>query len=180
MPGFDRPPIVVAKPGIAPGLPGIWTTALATLLVLVMLVLLLWVVTVNAFGWFWPSRIFQLTFDDGTVRVGQIVGREEIPESPVGDGTRRHRIQLKTGNREATGSDFLWVDEHAVVEMTTPVDLVRVIRSEYGDAFGRIVSATNGSGQPVDPSSPEALEQLLAAGADWRRQRVILERELER
>ncbi len=180
MPGFDRPPIVVAKPGIAPGLPGIWTTALATLLVLVMLVLLLWVVTVNAFGWFWPSRIFQLTFDDGTVRVGQIVGREEIPESPVGDGTRRHRIQLKTGNREATGSDFLWADEQSVLEMTTPVDLVRVIRSEYGDAFGRIVSATDGSGQPVDPSSPEALEQLLAAGADWRRQRVILERELER
>ena len=61
MPGSEstKPALVTNRKGLAPGLPGIWSTALATLLVLVMLALLLWVVAVNAFGWFWPAAVWQ-------------------------------------------------------------------------------------------------------------------------
>jgi phosphate transport system permease protein len=182
MPGSspDRPAIVTAKPGIAPGLPGIWTTALATLMVLFMLVVLLWVVAVNAFAWFWPAKIWQVVLDDGTVRVGQIVGREEVPGAVAEGEAVPHRVQLKVGNREVTGADFLWVDEAEILDATTPTDLVRVVRSEYGDAFGRIVSAVDGDGQTVNPSSSDALERLRAAGAAWRGERERLEKQLER
>ena len=48
------------------GLPGVWSTALATLAVLLMLGALLWVVSVNAFGWFWPARIAEIHEWDAT------------------------------------------------------------------------------------------------------------------
>ena len=58
----------------------------------------------------------------------------------------KHRLQLKTGNRELTGADFSWVDESEIVSRSSPGDLVRVVRSEYGDAFGRIVGALRTTG----------------------------------
>jgi len=180
MPGSSKPPIVTAKPGIAPGLPGIWATALATLMVLLMLAVLLWVVAVNAFAWFWPAKIWQVVLDDGTVRVGQMVAREEVPGAVAEEEAVPHRVQLKVGNREATGADFLWLDEGAILDLATPPDLVRIVRSEYGDAFGRIESAVGGDGQTVDPSSSEGLERLLAAGSSWRAERKRLQRQLER
>ncbi len=56
MPVSERqlPPFAQARPGLPSGLTGVWMTALATLAVLVMLGALLWIVAVNAFGWFWP------------------------------------------------------------------------------------------------------------------------------
>jgi phosphate transport system permease protein len=182
MPGSDadRPPIVTAKPGLAPGLPGIWSTALATLLILVMLTALLWVVATNAFGWFWPARIWQVTLDDGTLRMGQIVGREAVPIALAGRDEPTHRVQLKVGNREVTRDDFLWLDEAEIVDSTTSADLVRVVRSEYGDAFGRIVAAVDGDGRNVDLSSSDALERLLVEGAALRGARARLQRQLEK
>jgi len=153
---------------------------LATLLILAMLTVLLWVVAVNAFGWFWPARIWQVTLDDGTVRVGQIVGREAVPSALAGGDESTHRVQLKVGNRETTRADFLWVDEAVILDSTTPADLVRVVRSEYGDAFGRIVAAVDGDGRNVDLSSSDALDRLLVEGAALRGERARLQRQLEK
>ena len=60
MPGSEptRTSFITDRAGLAPGLPGIWSTALATLLVLVMLALLLWIVAVNALAWFWPADVW--------------------------------------------------------------------------------------------------------------------------
>ncbi len=175
-----KPPIVTKTRGIAPGLPGIWTTALATLAVLVMLLLLLWVVAVNAFGWFWPSRISELRLEDGSVLVGERVAREPVP-AVLGDvaGTG-YRLQLKVGNRELTGADFVWVEERDIRELAQPPDLVRVIRSEYGDAFGRIVGAADADGRELEPVERGDLSRLLALGAELRRERNRLERRRDR
>ena len=181
MPGSEssRQPIVATTSGAAPGLAGTWATALATLLVLAMLATLLAIVVVNAFGWFWPARIAELERADGTVLVGEQVGREAIPA--VTDAAElQHRVQLKVGNRELTGSDFVWVPEAEILAMTEPEDLVRVVRSEYGDAFGRIVGAVDGSGAPFDLTTPSALDELLESGALMRRERRRLEDELEK
>ena len=118
MPGSEpsREPIVATAPGAAPGLAGIWATALATLLVLAMLATLLAIVLVNAVGWFWPARIAELERADGTVLVGERVGREAMPATA--DATEPlHRVQLKVGNRELTGSDFVWVPEAEILAM---------------------------------------------------------------
>lgn len=162
------------------GLVGIWTTGLATMLVLAMLVALMAIVAVNAFGWFWPSRISELELVDGSERIGIVVAREEIPSMADQEAAVVHRLQLKVGNRELTRSDFVWLDEAEVVGRSTPEDLVRVVRTEYGDAFGRIVQAYGADSSAIPPGSPDALEGLLAAGRQWRAELRRLEGERDR
>jgi phosphate transport system permease protein len=178
MPGSDR--IVGSRAGLPSGLPGVWVTGLATLAVLLMLAVLLWVVAVNAFGWFWPARITELVLADGTVKIGEVVAREEIPVSEAGVVALEGRLQLKTGNRELTRADFFWVDEAAIVSSAQPPELVRIVRSEYGDAFGRIVGAVNESGAKIDVRSASALDGLLGGGEKWRSELDRLEDERDR
>jgi len=177
MPGSEppRPNLTSGRKGLAPGLPGIWSTALATVLVLAMLALLLWVVSVNAFAWFWPASVWQVVEHDGTVHIGIKVGREVVPGTA--DDEREHRLQLKVGNRDLDGRDFLWLDERAIASMDRPGDLVRVVRSEYGDAFGRIVGAVGLDGEAIPVDDPTAIAALLAEGEDRHdRQRRITDR----
>lgn len=162
---------------VAPGLPGIWTTALATAVVLGLLVVLLWIVAVNAFGWFWPSDLWRVELADGRVLVGEEAGREAARDA---SGTTREQIQLKVGNRDVLASDFVWLDVGEVVSRTRPGDLVRVVRTEYGDAFGRIVAATGVDGTPLARVSREALAPLLRQGRQLRREREEILDELER
>ena len=176
----QRASFVGEQKGLASGLPGIWTTALATLAVLLMLTALLWIVAVNAFGWFWPARISEFVLDDGSVRIGEITARELIPLPGEGEVGVLYRLQLKTGNRELTRADFLWVDEDDIAVRSQPEDLVRVVRSEYGDAFGRIVRAYRDDGAAIDLESSGALEGLLKTGEEWRRERRRLEKERAR
>lgn len=178
MPGSDphRAPLAGDRRGLAPGLPGIWTTALATLMVLVMLGLLLWIVAVNAFGWFWPAPVDLVETVDGEMLIGVIVDREEIPHA-TGD-VEGQRLQLKTGNRDLFGEDFRWIDEKQIASRTRPDDLVRIVRSEYGDAFGRIIGARTETGEAVDPANGDRLAALLDEGRSWRSQRQRLETEL--
>jgi len=173
---ISKPRLVTDWKGLAPGLPGIWGTALATLLILVMLGLLLWIVAVNAFGWFWPAEVWQIEQLDGTIAVGAEVGREAIP-SP--DGAEPvYRLQFKVGNRDLDGRDFLWIDEGEIRSSDRPEDLVRIVRSEYGDAFGRIVGATSASGSRVDIDDPNALAGFLGVGESGRTERIRLETRL--
>ncbi len=180
MPGSDptREPIVRTTSGVAPGLPGTWATALATLIVLMMLGVLLWIVAVNAFGWFWPARISQLALIDGDTVVGELVGRERV-RGGVSDDDEGYRLQIKVGNREVTGNDFRWIDEDHIRTITTPPELIRVVRSEYGDAFGRIVGAVDADGRAVDLIPAENIESLLADGAELRAERSDLERRVD-
>jgi phosphate transport system permease protein len=177
MPASETPlsTLITGRKGLAPGLPGTWSTALATLLVLVMLGMLLWIVAINAFGWFWPADVWRVTTQDGTVYVGAEVGRETIPGAD--DDDLAHRLQFKTGNRDLDGRDFVWIDEERIASKDRPEDFVRIIRSEYGDAFGRIVRAVGAEGETVDIADPTALQNLLDDGADGRSERSRLEKE---
>jgi len=180
MPGSEasKPSLVTDRKGLAPGLPGIWSTALATLLVLVMLGLLLWIVAVNAFGWFWPAAVWQVEDHDGTVYIGAAVGRETVPSLEGSEPV--FRLQFKVGNRDLDGRDFVWIDEEQIRSKTGPEDLVRIVRSEYGDAFGRIVSASSSDGGVVNVADPDALGALLGAGEAGREERKHLEDRLSR
>jgi phosphate transport system permease protein len=183
MPASDRPrsPFAAVRGRLAPGQAGIWTTALATLFVLILLVGLLWIVVVNAFGWFWPTSVWRMELADGIVVVGQRVGLEDIPVASGGDTAEpATRLKLKVGNRDLTGRDFMWIDLADIVSASRPDDLVRIVRSEYGDAFGEIVDAVGLDGQEIDPGDRTALTALLESGEDARDRRRALEHRLEK
>ncbi len=174
-----KPAMTGTRSGLPSGLAGVWTTALATLAVLAMLAALVWIVAVNAFGWFWPARVTELILADGSTLVGSVVAREERPVETGDQLVVKHRIQLKTGNRELTGADFSWVDESEIVSRSTPRDLVRVVRTEYGDAFGRIAAALAADGRSLNVASEVEIGEFLDRGEQWRRERQRLEKERE-
>jgi len=175
-----KPHDFTAAPGAETGLTGVWATALATAIVLVFLAGLLWIVTVNAFAWFWPANLWELELADGTTVIGEIVEREPEPSTATADNQPTYRLKLKVGNRDLTGRDFLWVSENEVRARTRSRDLVRIIRTEYGDAFGRIVGARYADGGRVSLGDENEFAAFLDSGRELRSQQDRLEKDLER
>jgi len=109
----------------------------ATSLLLVGGVLLL--IMINGLGFFWPHTLYELTLKDGSRILGELKGKEIIPNSaspkhPEG----KSRIRLKIGNRDLYGLDFRWVDDEHIVSRSTPKDAVMFERREWGNFYGRI------------------------------------------
>jgi phosphate transport system permease protein len=141
------------------GAVGLFASGLGTLAVLLLLALLLWIVAVNAFVWFWPAEIYEVKLVDGSSLIGQPFGHDP------GSVDRPSQLRLKVGNRETNDRDFIWIDENRIGSIDTPPELVRIVRTRHGDAYGRIVSATAIDGQTVDAGDGESMHALVKAGS---------------
>ncbi len=127
------------------GDPFIWLTGGALAFSLIMVAGLVLLVLVNGMGFFWPEGVVRLTLTDGKVIVGQIMGREVIPEPGAPPGTlRKYRIQVKQGNRDLYGADFLWVDEAKIAKREAPPEVVVIERREWGNLYGVIKEVKEG------------------------------------
>ena len=160
------------------GDPAIWFAGtglgICVLMILGMIGLILW----NGLGFFWPKPIVELTLADGSKAMGEISAREAIPTPGNPGAPKLHRLQLKLGNRDISGSDFQWIDDAQVKAQSLPADAVYVERSAYGPFIGRVVKITEGDKEVASDSAAvlAALPPLLSkAGND----RVML-RDLER
>jgi phosphate transport system permease protein len=96
-------------------------------------------------GYFWPKDVIQLTLQDGTRVLGEMVDSQRIPGtvttvSPEG----KARVQLKVGNRDLYGLDFRWVDEADIAQQTWPHDVVAFERREWGNFYGWITEVWDG------------------------------------
>ena len=147
------------------GDPAIWLAGSALGICLLMITGMIVLILVNGLGFFWPRPLVQLTLRDGEVVLGEVVNREPLPvamRKNAGD----HRIQLKLGNRDITGTDFKWVDESAIVKRETPADVVYIERREYGPFIGAVRNVRDGA--RTIASTPEqawtALQPLVARG----------------
>ncbi|MGD8375657.1 MAG: phosphate ABC transporter permease PstA [Acidobacteriota bacterium] len=110
--------------------------ALALNLVGVMALLVL--LGVHGLGYFWQKDLVLVELRDGSRQLGEIQDREPIPPGPeVPAGSER--IQMKVGNRDLSGADFIWIDEPEIVERTRPAEAVVLERMEWGNAYGTLV-----------------------------------------
>ena len=135
------------------GEPFVWLTGGALALSLIMVAGLVFLVMANGLGFFWPSPIVRLTLADGTVLMGEVTEREAIPTPGAAPGgPKQFRTQLKVGNRDLYGADFVWVDDSKIVKREIPADAVLIQRREWGNLYGIIV-ALKESGQPVAQGS---------------------------
>jgi len=131
------------------GDPFVWLTGGALALSLVMVAWLVVQVMVNGLGFFWPSPVVRLTLTDGEILMGQVTEREAIPTPGAPAGTAvHHRVQLKVGNRDLYGADFVWVDEAKIAKRETPAEAVLIQRLEWGNLYGTI-KAVKDDGQVV-------------------------------
>jgi phosphate transport system permease protein len=131
------------------GDPFVWLTGGALALSLIMVAGLVLLVMVNSLGFFWPASLVRVTLADGTVLLGEVTEREAIPQPGMAPGTPlQYRIQLKVGNRDLYGADFVWVDETKIAKRETPADAVTIQRREWGNLYGVIKEVRDG-GQVV-------------------------------
>jgi phosphate transport system permease protein len=142
----------------------IWLTGGALAMALLMVAGLVLLIMVNGLGFFWPRTVHVFTLQDGRTVVGQITGREVIPQPDAPAGTpERHRLQIRQGNRDLYGMDFLWLDEEAIASRATPPDLVVIERREWGNFYGWVEArrgAGVGEGEAVQGEA--AWESMLA------------------
>ena len=140
----------------------VWLCGAGVAASLLMVGGLLLLIMINGLGYFWPHDLVELTLKDGTKVVGELTGREPIPQSKTAenpDGSTR--IRLKVGNRDFYGLDFRWVDEDTIVARTTPPDTVALERREWGNFYGHVREVRR-AGQPVATGRDEVWTTLLA------------------
>lgn len=140
---------------LAEGTPQRFLTAAAVVLSLAMIVGLVLVVVQVAGSFFWPSPLWELRLADGTRFLGEEWGREADPRSPG-----RERVRIKVGNRDLTGTDFVWIRETDVAERLLPPGAWLLERREYGSFYGYAASLTR-EGRHVGGDDP-AFEKALA------------------
>ncbi len=141
------------------GAPLTWLCGGALAVNLVLVAGLIGLIGVRGFGHFWQAPIVALTLDDGTRVLGEPWGVEEIPESA---GATRTRI--KTGNRDVTGRDFVWIDDAKLRLREEPADAVVIERREWGNFYGTPVELRH-DGQEVARGPARVLDSLAAAHA---------------
>ncbi|HWR20660.1 MAG TPA: phosphate ABC transporter, permease protein PstA, partial [Verrucomicrobiae bacterium] len=148
------------------GDPFIWLTGGALALSLLMVAGLVLLVLLNGLGFFWPSPIVHLTLSDGKELLGQVMQQEVIPQPDAPPGTAtRYRIQVKVGNRDLYGADFVWVEEATIARRDFPAEAVLIERREWGNLYGFLKEVRGGDNERAVVQGPEpawsALQALL-------------------
>jgi len=132
---------------------GVSMTALcggALALNLLLILALLGLIGFYGGRFFWQKDIEALELADGRRLVGEVHAVEAIPATQGGG----ERFQLRVGNRDLTGADFVWIDESAVTARTWPADVVLLERLEWGNFYGRLVELRRGDQVLANGSAP--------------------------
>ena len=141
------------------GDPMIWLTGSALGMCMLMIAGLLLVILMNGLSFFWPKTLTQVKLKDGTVVLGEVVGREPIPNPGHPDHLTAHRTQFRLGNRDLSGNDFRWVNDADVTSREEPKEAFFVERREYGPFIGTPVLVKEGDKKLAE--GPAAVEALL-------------------
>ncbi len=135
------------------------TLALNLLLILGLLALL----AANGGSYFWQKPLTLLTLRDGSKVLGEVQRTEDIPGSKPGTVAAR-RVQLKVGNRDLTGADFLWEDAASITAREIPPAAMLLERLEWGNFYGFPVELRKGGAIVAagDAAIAAALPDMLA------------------
>jgi phosphate transport system permease protein len=166
------------REGLRRGDPAIWFAGTGLGICVVMIAAMVGLILWNGLGFFWPKPIVELTLADGSKAMGEVSAREAIPTPGNPAAPKLHRLQLKLGNRDISGSDFVWIDDAQVKAQELPRDAVYVERSAYGPFIGRVVKITEGDKEVASGSDAvlAALPPLLSKAEDDRAELRALER----
>ncbi|MFH1525589.1 MAG: phosphate ABC transporter permease PstA [Bacteroidota bacterium] len=122
------------------GDPYVLLTSLGLLISLGMVLWLLAIVLVKGLGIFWPRELVQINSKDENVYLGELWNSgKEISENEFEQIVEEEKTQLKIGNRDLYGYDFIWISDKEIITMTKPQNAAVFERSEYGNLYGFIL-----------------------------------------
>ncbi|EFW77838.1 phosphate ABC transporter, permease protein, putative [Pseudomonas savastanoi pv. glycinea str. B076] len=135
------------------GAPGVWMSAGAVSIAVIMTIGLLAVIAVRGLGHFWPTDLvvarYAVPNQESSVLVGERVEQEQVPRArlksaglPVPDQGPEFmtRELFKVGNRDLNPSDFTWVVGDWLTDQSRPAELMTLERREWGNFYGYLVN----------------------------------------
>ena len=134
------------------GSPWVWLSAAAVSVSLVMVFGLLLLIAMRGLGFFWPADVLEVKYQQSATEVVTLVGEVQSTETvnaarvrdaggvvPEGADSVT-RLLLKIGNRDISGLDFRWINQHDIVEESHPQDMIVLERREWGNFYGYLES----------------------------------------
>ncbi|OUM71267.1 phosphate ABC transporter permease [Pseudomonas caspiana] len=160
------------------GAPGVWMSAGAVSIAVIMTLGLLSVIAVRGLGHFWPADLMYAQYDvpnqEKHVLIGEVVEQEQVPRArlkgaglPVPeDGPEfMTRELVKVGNRDVNPSDFTWVVGEWISNQSLPPELMTLERREWGNFYGYLVNVKEGGkvvaeGEAAWPTLQERIKRV--------------------
>jgi phosphate transport system permease protein len=147
---------------------------------LLMVVGLLGLIIKQGVSVFWPADIVQITLtsgvknsiDDAALIGGTIIKKQERRSHGVGE----KEWQIFTGNRDAYGFSFKYINASDIVKIEKPKDLMIIDRMEYGDAIGYPVALEMKDGTRIAAADGSFAKRFESIVRDVR----VRQREIER
>jgi phosphate transport system permease protein len=128
---------------------------MAVALSLVAVIGIISFMVIKGMAHFWPKDVSVYTVQDGQGGTVQLIGElhrrgDRVDGDPEKGFSHIPQLLVKVGNRDLLGSDFKWVDEHAIISETQPKDILVVERYEWGNLYGQLKSLTLADGRQVE------------------------------
>lgn len=121
------------------GDPYILSTALGLILSLSMVMWMIFIILIKGLGLFWPSDLIEVKLKTGEKYLGEL--REystSISLDPSGKQLEKKEIQLKIGNRDLYGRDFVWILESDISQKVKLKYATTFERWDYGNFYGNL------------------------------------------
>ncbi len=108
-----------------------------------MVVLMIGIIMVKGLGFFWPSDIELFQLENGNKFLGQVWDKEKAHLTDKNGVVKIvNQTNIKIGNRDIYGHDFVWINNDDITKKTAPKNGVEFERWEYGNMYGFIKSFT--------------------------------------
>ena len=159
----------------------VWLCSAGLTLAVLMVVGLLGLIFWQGITVFWPKQVVSITlsedsphrFGDSPTIAGVVVKKQRSIKRKV------EEWQLFTGNKDAYGSMFKYIDAANIEDMATPENIVVAERMEYGNSIFYPVSLTTLDGNRVESDNPAfwtAFQESLREVQDRREEINTLEK----
>lgn len=116
----------------------IWLTGLMLGISIIMIAGLLFIIVSKSTDYYYPKSVVQIDRKDDFKILGQEFKSEEITHTDLTEKKPQYRKQIKIGNRDIYGFDFIWVDAEDIISSSYPENAVVIERTEYGNYYGYI------------------------------------------
>jgi phosphate transport system permease protein len=119
------------------GDPYILSTSLGLILSLSMVIWMIYIILMKGLGLFWPSDLIEVKLKTNEKYLGEL--REystSISLDPSGKQIQKKEIQLKVGNRDVYGRDFVRILETDISQKYKPEFATTFERWDYGNFYG--------------------------------------------
>lgn len=164
----------------------IWFTSIGLSLGLIMIFGLLGIIVYNGLETFWPKKVYEFTIkpveqnstsEKYLATITRDQNRRDTTKKLAPDGSlpRIAEYQIFTGNKEAFGQAFRFIDKNAIVSQTEPENALVLERLEGGNALvlPTELKLANGSVIPADSDKFDSTLKELTDQADRTREQLL-------